>query len=79
MATLLIHPPMPVHSLDHPLLLLLLKFLVSVAGKVPHGQLELGTRVLHCPLLPTIKSSGVFLYICTVDSALDNRLWNTCC
>ena len=53
MATLLLHVPMPVHSLHHPLLFLLLKFLVSVAGKVPHGQVELRTVIFWGIALPT--------------------------
>ena len=36
MATLLIRAPIPVHSLHHPLLFSLLKFLVSAASKVPY-------------------------------------------
>ena len=53
MATLLVRAPMLVHSLHHPLLFLLLKFLVCVAGKVPHGQVELGTRIFRGIALPT--------------------------
>ena len=55
-ATLLVHAPMPVHSLHHPLLFLLLKFLVSVAGKVRHGQVELGTRIVLGIALPTFSN-----------------------
>ena len=53
MATLLVHAPMPVHSLHHPLLFLLLKFLLGVAGKVPHGRVELGTLIFRGIVLPT--------------------------
>ena len=53
MALLIVHAPMLVHSLHHPLLFLLLKFLVSVTGKVPHGQVEPGTLIFQGIAQPT--------------------------
>ena len=69
MATLLIHAPMPVHSLHHPLLFFASE--ISVAGKVPHGPVELGILIFQGIALPT-SSNDQNILISTVDSALDN-------
>ena len=66
MATLLVHAPMLVHSLHHPLLFLLLKFPVRVAGKVPHGQVELGTLIFRGIVLPT-SSNGPKIWCISVQ------------
>ena len=53
-----------------------LKFLVSVAGKVPHGQVELGTDISGYCAAHFFHRSKNLVYFCTVDLALDNR--NVC-
>ena len=50
---------------------LLPKFLISVAGKVPHGLVELGILIFRGIALPT-SSNDQHILISTVDSALDN-------